>query len=95
MVDLDKLLTLRRKIDKIDNEILNLILQRLELVKKVSNEKQKRNIPVVDPERESQILTNITKMAKMKGYDEGSIEKIFKIIINSAKEFEQKLVNKS
>ena len=95
MADLeDKLAMLRSQIDKIDREILNLIIQRFELVKKISLEKKKRNISVVDRARESQILNNIARMAKEKGHEGDLLKKIFQAIIKSTREFELKLVNK-
>lgn len=89
----DKLTTLRGRIDKVDRKIVNLILQRFQLVEKVSLEKRKKKISIVNHKREAQILTNVSRIAKDKGYDEDLFREIFQAIIHCTTKFERKLID--
>lgn len=55
----EKLEDLRKKIDEVDNDILVLILKRLELVDQVANVKRAEKIPVFVPGREDEILNRL------------------------------------
>lgn len=87
----DKLAVLRGRIDQIDKTIVDLILERFELVKQITVEKQKRHMAVVDLKRETQILNNVAMMTKERGYSE-ELKKIFRSIIQTATEFEKKFI---
>ena len=56
---MEKLLQLRNNIDKIDNDILCLLKERFEIVKKVKNVKSENKIPILDSKREEKIFKNI------------------------------------
>ena len=86
----DNLTVLRDGIDKIDSEIVNLISQRFDLVKKVSLEKSKRKLSIIDRTRESQILADVARMANKRGHDEVLFKKIFRTIIDCTIAFEKK-----
>ncbi len=45
----------RKKLDTIDDEITELLLERLKIVKKIGEEKKKQNIAVLDKGREEAI----------------------------------------
>lgn len=50
---------LREKIDKIDSQILELLLQRMDVSKSVANYKISKNLPVLNSSRETEILNSI------------------------------------
>ncbi|WP_281951364.1 prephenate dehydratase [Nitrosophilus kaiyonis] len=52
---------LRKKIDSIDDEILELLNKRMEIVKKVGELKNKTGAPIYRPEREQEILNRLKK----------------------------------
>ena len=56
---MEKLLQLRENIDNIDNQILNLLKKRFEIVKKVKNVKKDNNLPILDSKREEKIFKDI------------------------------------
>ena len=51
--------TLREDINKVNSDIIELLLKRNEISKKIGNEKRKLGLPVYDPTRESQIYEKI------------------------------------
>lgn len=72
---------LRKKIDSLDNQILKLLTQRAEIVKKINIIKEKKHIEVFSPEREANILKRIKKLNK-KNLSDVDIELIFKEIFS-------------
>jgi len=55
---------LRKEIDLIDEEMLELFLKRMALVKKIAEEKKTMNLPIWNQERESEILSRLTAKIK-------------------------------
>lgn len=53
----------RQEIDKINDEILQLFLKRMEISTLVADYKRENNLPIMQPEREREILDNIAKKA--------------------------------
>lgn len=52
----------RKEIDEIDNAIINLLVERSEVVKKVKEYKLENNIEILDANREDQIIDRIVNM---------------------------------
>ena len=71
----------RKQIDKIDNQIVDLLAKRMKVVKKVGQLKKKSNIPVLDKSRWQKVIKS------KKGY----IKKIYNIIHDHALEIEKSL----
>lgn len=80
---------LRRKIDKIDQEIVALIARRISLVKEIAKVKQKQGLDIFDKEREKEIMNNITLIAKNNCISNKFIKKIFKEILNYSKNLQE------
>lgn len=75
-----KLEELRRSINSIDGEILNLFLKRLELCKGIGKLKKDEKLPVFDSKRENEILSKVKeKSGKDFKYTKGLFLKIFEI----------------
>ena len=47
---------LRQNIDRIDNEIIDLLMKRLDTVSAISDIKRERGLPIEDPDREKEIF---------------------------------------
>lgn len=56
----DSLKMLRSKVNKIDGRISKLLDCRADISRKIGSKKKKRNIAVVDREREKEIIANVT-----------------------------------
>lgn len=59
----EKLAELREKIDRVDDEILKLIMERLEYVREVGELKNRNSSRIYVPERENSIFTRVWKRA--------------------------------
>lgn len=84
---------LRNEIDKLDSEIVQLLEKRFDVVKEIAKFKIKNNIPVYDPERETQVLEkSLNNLENKEYFDE--IEKIFKQIMASSKTYQNQIIKK-
>ena len=84
-----KLKLIRQKIDKLDDELLNLIKIRTNLVTDVLKQKRYKN-QIVDKSRIKQILTLIKKKSISKKIDPKLTKKIWKNIVRAYIDFEKR-----
>ena len=81
------ILRIRKELDKLDNNFLNLIKKRSFLVQKIlKNKKYKKDI--IDRKRIKIILKNISKKSKEKNIDTLITQKIWKSMINAYIDYE-------
>jgi len=59
MAEMVLLEQLRKEIDQVDDEIMTLLVKRMEIAKKIGRAKGER--PVLDPEREQRVLSRLEK----------------------------------
>ncbi len=83
----DKIFEYRKKIDQIDNKIINLLSKRLYNVQKIGKLKKQLGIPIGDNEREKEILERLYQMAN-DSLTTNQIDLIFKTIFKIAKEIQ-------
>ena len=82
-----KILVIRGKLDKLDNQFLNLIKKRTNLVNKIlKNKKYKKDI--VDKKRIGIILKKISKKSKLKNIDPQITNIIWKSMIKAYIDYE-------
>ena len=79
---MDEITNLRNLIDSVDNQILELINSRVQLVKEIGKLKKEKGIEVIDKNREQQIFNSLLEQAKSKGLDEDTIKKVWKNLID-------------
>ncbi len=88
-----KILNIRKRLDKLDNQFLNIIKKRTFLVDQViKNKKFKKDI--IDNKRIKIILRNISKKSKLKKIDSKITEKIWKAMIKAYIQYEYRNFNK-
>ena len=85
---MDELGERRQEIDKIDDEIFRLLSNRVDIIKKIKQHKEKHDIPITNEAREKEILERLNKKAKEHHLDEEYINEIFKKIITHSKEIQ-------
>ena len=78
------IVTIRRKIDSIDEKIVLLLKERMDLCKDIGGVKRDLGIPVKDLRREDEVYLHIMSKALEYGLDPQKIETIFKEIIASS-----------
>ena len=80
---------LRNSIDKVDDQIFDLILKRFDYVEKIGNIKKEINIPVDDKAREEIIIERLSEKLSTKiNYKE--IKKIIDPIISISKDIQRR-----
>ena len=88
-----KILKIRKKLDKLDDNLLNIIKKRTFLVDQViKNKKFKKDI--IDKKRISIILKNISKKSKLKKIDPNVTKRIWKSMINAFIDYEYRTFGK-
>ena len=88
-----KLNILRRKLDKVDNKLIDIIKIRTNLVKEVVKVKEYKN-EIVDKKRISIILQKIKKKSILKNIDPKITNRIWKNMIWSYINYERKVFKK-
>ena len=81
----------RKQIDEIDNLIIDLLVKRMRVVKKVGQYKKSKNLPPLDPARWQQVLTSKIEKAKSLGLDPEMVKKIYNIMHDYALKIEEKV----
>jgi len=89
-VELEELDELRTQIDDIDDQMISLLGERLELVKEIGELKRKKNLPVVDPEREDQVMQDRVLAGERHGVGEDAVRSIFDALIMESRRLQEK-----
>ncbi len=79
----------RKQIDDVDEQIVKLIADRIEIAKKIGDEKKKLAIPITDEKREIQVLKHVKDLAINNNVDPLEIERIYRLLISAAKKKEE------
>lgn len=85
----EKLILLRKKIDQIDDQLVQLVAKRMKIVNKVKNYKKRRNLAITDKNREEQIINRLKLKAKKLNVSIKLIEKIIRLIIKGSKKIQK------
>ena len=80
---------LRNSIDKVDDQIFDLILKRFDYVEKIGNIKKEMNIPVDDKAREEIIIERLSEKLSTK-INHKEIKKIIDPIISISKDIQRR-----
>ncbi len=70
---------LRKEIDEIDRQIVNLYCRRMETAVRIGEEKRKRGLPVRDAERERELLDRVGNMAGKE--NENGVRALFSLLM--------------
>jgi len=85
---MNKLIDLRGKIEKTDEKIAELLIERFILVKNIGKIKEKNGIPVHHKNRGEELLNNVLKKTKntiIKGF----MKKIFQFIFKQSRKIQK------
>lgn len=78
---MERILSLRRKIDEIDEQILRFLKERVEVSRRIGKTKREHGIPVKDYEREDELYTNIMRTAPRLGLNQREVKAVYREII--------------
>lgn len=85
---MDKLKELRKEIDLIDNQLIDLFIKRFNLSIEVKKVKQENNILVLDSKREQEIIEKV-KSINADDNIKNAIEEVYLTILNSSKKLQK------
>lgn len=85
-----EIINLRKKLDKITEDLIDLLSKRKELVLKLAELKKKNKLPILDKKREKEELKMAEGIAKERGLNPILVKKIIKLLIEDAKKIQQK-----
>jgi len=85
---------IRKDIDSIDNQILELLEKRFSLMPSVIDYKIKNNLDIFDSAREKEILKNKIFSAKNFSIDEKFITEIYQLIMDQSKKIQRDYLKK-
>ena len=85
----EKINTLRNKIDDLDNQILDFLVQRFSISREIGDFKASSRIKISDPDREKEIIKRLAKKLAGK-LDKDDIASIFGPVYKISKKFQKK-----
>lgn len=84
----EKINKYRKEINEIDENIVNFLNKRAEVVLKVKRLKEDRNVPLYDAKREEELFNNIIKYNKGPLYNDNIVQ-IFESILRNVQVLEK------
>ena len=82
--------SLRKKIDNVDLQLLELLAQRLKISREIAEYKRQNNLPIQDRKRELEVITKRIEKFKQLGFDdEIFVTKLFELIMRKSREVQQ------
>jgi chorismate mutase len=79
---LEDIKQLRKRIDEVDEQILQSLSKRTEISKSIGLVKKKHGIPIQDLPRESDVYAHVKEKAADLGLDPAQVEAIYRQIVN-------------
>ena len=89
----NKLTILRKKIDGLDEEIINLLSTRMNTVEEIGNHKKNNDITILQADRWKKIINDRKKIAREAGVSEEFIQRILKIIHEESINIQTSILN--
>lgn len=86
---MDQLKELQAKLDDLHYQILNLLVKRNYMARKVGRYKKEHNLPIMNSQREKDIFRKIMISAENKGLDKKFIQRLFKLILYQSKKVQK------
>jgi monofunctional chorismate mutase len=80
---------LRNRIDRVDEQLIPLLLERMELSEKVADIKAKMNIPVLNEEREREILEKVAEKCGGRG---DAVRAVYAAILEASKDVQKRII---
>ena len=84
---------IRKQIDKCDNDLVEIISKRYDLVSQVIQYKIDRGIEIYQPQREKEVIQKIRNLANQKNINPDLIENIIKLIMEESKRVQKGILS--
>ncbi len=80
---------IRARIDRIDEDLVRLLRERLKLARKIGRIKHENNLPVLDPDRESNLNTKLKSMTDKDLLTKKFIQNVWRLILAESHRIQQ------
>lgn len=90
---LSKLDQLRKAIDEVDEDILNLYSKRMQLADQIGQYKKENNISILQTTRWNEILESVVAKGKGKGLSEGFLETVLRAVHQESIEHQEAVMS--
>ena len=84
---------IRKELDQVDNQIIDLYFKRMELCTKIAEYKKTHDTGIFDPKREEEKIASVTSKANNE-LDKESLSLLFKLLMDQSKKLQKELINK-
>lgn len=84
--------TLREELDYIDNQIMEKVSQRYEIIRKIAEYKKANDLPMMQPQRVDFVLKKAKKFAGKYDLDEIFLTNMYRLIIDYACKLEDIII---
>jgi len=88
---MNELNMLRKKIDRIDQKILNSLAKRMMIVSKIGEYKRQKDISILDADRKSLVLDSWLSQGEALGLDQSLVKDIYNLLHAYALEQEKEV----
>ena len=82
----------RKKINKVDSEIIKLLAKRRDLSREIIRYKNEAKSSIRDKTREKELLAHLTDLGKGEGLDSNFVKKVFHEIIDDSVKLQNKIL---
>ena len=83
---------LREEIDRIDEDIIDLLSRRMEVVKNIAALKKDKGISVEDRDREKKLFLKLEREARRNNINEEFVSEVFGVIVSHSKLMQSKIL---
>ena len=83
---------IRKKLDSLDQQLVEIISERISLIPEIANYKKERKLPRRDEKREQEIKEKLKDLAQKNKVDFTLIEKIISLLIEESHKIEKEIL---
>jgi 4-amino-4-deoxychorismate mutase len=92
---MDQLLTFRKELDELDEQLMTLLVQRFAICRQVAGYKAQMNIPMMQPARVAEVKQRAGVRARSAGLNETFGLALYELIIAEACRLETQIIEKT
>jgi chorismate mutase-like protein len=92
---IESLEPLRSEIDRIDDDIVDLLAKRMDLIRRAGAIKAREKLELIQSDRVVEVRERCAGRGSQKGLNPGLIRKIYTAIIDEAHQIEQEIISRS
>lgn len=80
---------IRKKIDRLDEQIISLLGKRMSLAKEIGRQKKESDIGITDEEREKEVMARLRSLAEENGLSGKFVEKLYGVVFKESRKLQE------